>query len=296
MDAIIAVLNDELRQRQSLPLKEKEQLSIDRIKGWYSHWNGNVYVSFSGGKDSTVLLSLVRRYFPEVPAVFVSTGLEFPEIVSFVKSTENVICLRPKITFSEVIKKYGYPVLSKEHSHSIYQIRNTKSEKLRNLKLYGDEKGRWKLPEKWKYLIDADILISDRCCHHLKIKPILDYEKKTNRKPFIGTMAADSYRRKIQYLKNGCNLINVKNPKSTPLGFWTEKDIWEYIKSYKIPYSPIYDMGYRRTGCIFCMYGIPMRKGENRFALMKTTHPALYNYCMVKLGCAKVLDILKIDH
>ena len=64
-----------------------------------------VYVSFSGGKDSTVLLHIVREMYPEVEAVFVNTGLEYPEIQQFVKTFDNVTILRPKMRFDEVIKR-----------------------------------------------------------------------------------------------------------------------------------------------------------------------------------------------
>ncbi|GAG40926.1 unnamed protein product, partial [marine sediment metagenome] len=70
----------QLKQRQGLDLATKEGLTANRIRAWYEHWNGEVYVSFSGGKDSTVLLHQVRRMYPRVKAVFVDTGLEYPSI------------------------------------------------------------------------------------------------------------------------------------------------------------------------------------------------------------------------
>jgi len=81
----------ELKERLKLPLEIKINMSIQRIIQWYEYYNGNVYISFSGGKDSTVLNHLVRSIYPNVPAVFSNTGLEFPEIVSFVRETDNVI-------------------------------------------------------------------------------------------------------------------------------------------------------------------------------------------------------------
>jgi 3'-phosphoadenosine 5'-phosphosulfate sulfotransferase (PAPS reductase)/FAD synthetase len=68
----------ELQQLQGLPLELKVLKSKQRIKEWYEHYNGDVYVSFSGGKDSTVLLRMVRELYPDVPAVFIDTGLEYP--------------------------------------------------------------------------------------------------------------------------------------------------------------------------------------------------------------------------
>lgn len=81
---------EELEEMQRLPLQRKIQITTARIIEWYQHYDGKVYVAFSGGKDSTVLLDIVRRIYPDVPAVFSDTGLEFPEVREFVKSCENV--------------------------------------------------------------------------------------------------------------------------------------------------------------------------------------------------------------
>lgn len=95
---------------QSWDLDRKIQVTTARIMEWYEHYNGLVYVAFSGGKDSTVLLDLVRRIYPDVPAVFCDTGLEFPEIRQFAMSVNNVVVLRPEMNFKKVIETYGYPM------------------------------------------------------------------------------------------------------------------------------------------------------------------------------------------
>jgi 3'-phosphoadenosine 5'-phosphosulfate sulfotransferase (PAPS reductase)/FAD synthetase len=277
----------QLRQRQGQPLEIKEQLTANRIKAYYEKLNGNVYVSFSGGKDSTALLHQARRIYPEVPAVFVDTGLEYPEIRDFVKTIDNVIWLKPKMPFTQVIEKYGYPVISKETAQKIREVRETKSEKLREKRMNGDEKGNGKISDKWQFLINAPFKISDRCCHIMKKEPVKKYEKETGRGAIVGTMAADSRLREGSYLQHGCNSFEGR-PMSTPMAFWLENDVWNYIKKYGIEYSKIYDMGYARTGCMFCMFGLHMDE-NNRFDRMKITHPKIYDYCMNKLGLREVI-------
>lgn len=112
----------ELKQKQSLPLEAKILLTKRRIREWYEHWNGNVFVSISG-KDSTVLLDIVRKMYPDVKAVFVNTGLEYPEVRELAMSHENVDVLYPKKTFVQVIKEKGYPLISKEVSECIANAR-----------------------------------------------------------------------------------------------------------------------------------------------------------------------------
>ena len=111
----------ELQQKQMLPLKTKLTLTEDLIDEWYRNWGGQTYVSFSGGKDSTVLLDIVRKIHPDVGAVFVDTGLEYPEIRNFVKQFDNVTWLRPSMNFKKVVETYGYPFISKEVSNSVYE-------------------------------------------------------------------------------------------------------------------------------------------------------------------------------
>ena len=79
-----------LKELQALPLWRKIQITQARIMEWYSFYEGQVYISFSGGKDSTVLLNLARRIYPNIEAVFVDTGLEYPEIREFIKTFDNV--------------------------------------------------------------------------------------------------------------------------------------------------------------------------------------------------------------
>ena len=111
-----------LLQLQALPLDAKVLMTQQRIREWYNHFHGDVMVSFSGGKDSTVLAHIVHKMYPEVPLVFANTGLEYPEIQAFAKKM-GAEFVRPKMRFDEVISKYGYPLISKEVAEAIHCAR-----------------------------------------------------------------------------------------------------------------------------------------------------------------------------
>ena len=120
-----------LRQLQSLPLQAKITMAEQRIREWYEHFDGNVCISFSGGKDSTVLTDLVHGMYPDVPLVFANTGLEYPEIQAFARSM-GAEFVRPKMSFSEVISTYGYPIISKEVAEAIHFARRIVPQSLEN--------------------------------------------------------------------------------------------------------------------------------------------------------------------
>lgn len=244
-------LPDDLRQMQSLPLEAKIIMSKQRIRQWYDHWDGMVYVSFSGGKDSTVLKHLVENTpgVYDVPSLFVNTGLEYPEIQRFAMSQPNVKTVRPEMRFDEVIKNYGYPVISKEVSkyikearlaitkdnHSYYalqKLRGTFKDKNGNPSIYNCEK--------WGFMIDAPYKISNQCCDVMKKRPAKKYAKETGRKAFTGTLASESRLRYQQWLQFGCNAFEKNDPTSQPLSFWTEQDVLLYLKKYNVPYCSVY--------------------------------------------------------
>ena len=127
-----------------------------------------------------------------------------------------------------------------------------------------------------------------------KKRPAKKFEKESGLHSFVGTMAINSAFRRQSYLRYGCNSYDGK-VQSRPLSFWLEEDIWNYINGLRIPYSTIYDMGYKTTGCIYCMFGAHLEKEPNRFQSMKITHRKLYDYCINDLGLGVVLDTLGVN-
>jgi len=292
----------DLIKKQSWTLHQKIDHSLGTIEKFYNHYQGNVYISFSGGKDSTVLLHLVRKIFPDTVGVFVNTGLEYPEIVDFVKTTPNTQILKPRKNFKDVINQYGFPIVSKKISMGIDRYRKTNSSVQKQLRLYGGinpvsgKKQHPTISKKWHHLLEAPFKISERCCDVLKKDPLKRFAQRTNLYPLIGTMAEESAFRVQEYIQHGCINYDKKIPQATPIIFWTEQDVWKYIHSHDIPYSSIYDKGYTRTGCMFCLFGIMNEDSPNRFQQMKVTHPKQHNYCINKLGLQEPLDFLNIDY
>lgn len=291
--------------KKSLPLDAKILMTKRRLKQWHIQYNGNVYLAFSGGKDSTVLKDILQDIFPDVPAVFCNTGLEYPEVKKFAMSQNNVKVITPKMMFKEVISRYGYPVISKEQSSYIADIRNTKSEYIRNLRLNGNKTKSYKLSEKWKFMLNAPFKISDKCCKIMKKEPFIRYERETGSKGIIATMTDESSLRLNTWLRFGCNAFNAKRPLSRPMSFWTEQDVLQYIVEHNLKIASVYGeikqkengeyytTGVKRTGCMFCMYGV-QNETPNRFQIMQRTHPKQYEFCMNTLGLKDVMSYMNI--
>lgn len=306
---------EELYQMQSLPLEVKIGLSRERIRGWVKQFGEEgTYISFSGGKDSTVLLDIVRHKMGlhGIPAVFVDVPTQYPELREFATSFENVVVLRPEMSFMDVCEKYGFPLISKEVALKMCRIKKNPETSTYWKYFDGSQKGKSLYDcSKYRFLYDAPFDIGYQCCDELKKNPLKKYEKQFNRKPITAVMAEESKVRTQKWMQNGCNAFNLQRPISNPMSFWTEQDVLYYIKRENLPICSVYGdvviddeamgnlkgqsllfqtgqeplktTGCIRTGCMLCGFGCHIEKSSNRFKELKETHPKMYN----------LLDIVK---
>lgn len=271
----VAELNNRLKW--SLSLKIDHSLYI--IDSFLAQ-NPNSLIAFSGGIDSTVLLYLVRLISKNRAAIFANTTNEYIEILRFVRETENVKIVLPKTTFNNTVKQYGFPLISKKVSRMITDLRNPTDNNIASRRLYltgiksdGSKTKSFKLPEKYKYLIDAPFDITYKCCDVLKKKPMQGLSENG---VFVGTTVNDSATRRGSYLKTGC--INQNKKMCMPLAIWNKDDIWDFIKDRKIQYCPIYDKGEKSTGCAYCGFGIMFDR--TRFERLQQREPKRFEQMM----------------
>ena len=251
-----------------------------------------VYVSYSGGKDSTVLSHLAKSLYPDILHIFANTTNEYPETLQHIKwekecNGTNLISVLPKDVhgevwdFRKVVDRYGYPMFSKRVSNAIRTYQHALSDTTRQHSLdYIDRNFK-------KYSKYKELPISDKCCDRLKKDPLRRKARELGmRCAILGILASESYQREKDWLEYGCNVFHErKDNQSRPLSFWTDDDILEYIDRFHLRIPALYDMGYTRNGCMYCGFGVHLEPdGCNRYQRLKQTHPAQYNYFIKNFG------------
>lgn len=259
-----------------------------RIEDLYNESNGKCYVSFSGGKDSTVLLALIKMCIevytlPQegIKAVYSETGLELGATSKFVRWCKdnwypNIEIIRPKSSFDSIIKEYGKPVKSKNKSQYLmrWQKGNRSDNTVRNLLGVDGVVIKTRISDKDMHLLSDsfDIKISDKCCYKLKKEPMKHYEKENGIKgKIIGIRMYEGGSREIsiksRVARGGklCTVFGGGITSKYPIIDWTDEDIENFIKEYDVPLSEAYTVqGYERTGCFLCPYSLRIESNLKR--------------------------------
>ena len=299
----------QLDKYMAMDLTDKIQLSKEIIREFHDIADKDIYISSSFGKDSVVLIDLVRQLYPEITIVYVNTGMEPPSCVELSEIYDNVITLYPKKDISQVIHEYGYMIpLGKDKANAIEQVRrNLHDEKYdtwRVKQMRGQrERAMWDYSDCTKHLV-APFKISDKCCYWLKISPINSFQNTTNYKySYNGMTAEESIHRRNAVLKNG--FINKKT--CSPIAHWTKNDVLKYIYENDLKLAHCYgeicidDDGnyytelFQRNGCLCCPVGAHL-ENPNKFQLLREFDKDTWEYIIYELGYGKVLDYFGIEY
>lgn len=307
----VPISRDELKRYQTMPLDDKIELSKKIIKEFYDNADSDkIYIACSFGKDSVVLVDLVRNIYPNIPIVYINTGVEQPSVLSLSKQYDNVFELKPKKSMEDVIEEFGYILpFGKDKTSTLEYVRKNlyegKFNTLRVRRLRGDM-GENSMYDHSKYLphLLAPFKISQKCCYWLKEQPLNAFTSKNGFKyQFNGMTAEESLIRENSIVKYGFNL----EFDCRPLAHWKVHDILEYILKYDLPLAECYGdivkdsngeyvtSKFYRTGCTCCPVGSHL-DSPNQFQLLYKYDKETWNYVINVLGFKQVLDWFDIPY
>ena len=297
-----------------------------RAQEFYDKLDGHCHVSV-GGLDSITLLLFLRSIGIDVPAISVSV-LEDKSIQRVHKEL-GVIQLKPLKSKVEVLREFGYPVLSKEIANKIALLQNPteKNTTVRHAIITGEtgayggyRKGtRMKLAQKWLDRFggadpegaalgykEAPFKVSDRCCYYLKERPCDIWAKEHQSAPYLGLMASEGGRRQKALMINGCNYYSKGATRSAPFAIFDRQDLLQLALDLNVPVPAIYGeivrdkegqlhtTGAQRTGCTMCGFGIQLEKRPHRFDMLRKTSPDEWHFWMYEMGWGEVLDYIGV--
>jgi len=299
-----------LNQRIAYPLDYKIELAKRRIKSAIDRYGeNNCYISFSGGKDSTILSHIALSMGYELEHVFSNTRLEYPECVTFSKEwcEKNGVKLTivlPEVRPNEIWKKHGYPMFSKEIADLFERMRlgyKCDPKKIKKVKGFlkrvgykGNPMHRHKVRN---FLKRKGIKISSKCCYLLKKKPMKDWQKKSGKKVAImGVRAEESQIRRVVWVRKGCIYETKDQAVVHPIIFFTDQDVHEYARRFNIKFADIYyePHNLKRNGCYCCGFGCH-RTEENNFIKLKEMNLNLWVHVINHWGFSKICKKCGVD-
>lgn len=236
-------------------------------------------------------------------------------ILDKVPEKPKFIFLKPLKSKVEVLREFGWPVLSKETAQKIMHLQRPteKNATVRHAIITGEtgEYGGWQtgsrmqLSRKWLQLFggadaegaslgyqSAPFWVSDRCCYYLKEKPCDDWAKEHNSVPYLGLMASEGGRRQKSLMMHGCNYYGKGTIRSAPFAIFERQDLLQLCLDLKVPVPEEYGeivrdkdgtlrtTGAQRTGCTMCGFGIHLEKRPHRFDILKETNRKEWEFWM----------------
>ena len=229
------------------------------------------YVSFSGGKDSTVLSALVDMAIPNnnIPRVYINTGIDYRAVVSFVEDCRahdsRVVIIRPEKDILRMLRERGYPFKSKEHSQKVALFqRSGKTKTIRDY-LGEGEKKTFLCPEKLRYNFTPSfpLKVSDSCCHELKKKPAEKWMHENGRPVTITGIRHDEggLRKSVAgcavFSDDSCHELKKFHPLLPCPSWWVD----EFVARFGVKLCELYSAPYnfKRTGCKGCPFALDLQ-------------------------------------
>lgn len=261
--------NARLKQLRAFALDEKVEVALGVIDALLAATD-KVAVAFSGGRDSLVALHLVRQRRPDVQVVFVNTGIEFPETITYVRKLAkewriNLHEARPKRNFWKLARERGLPIGGRGNGFFMKDLAQK-----------------------------ADVKLANACCNQLKITPARQFYSEVGTEGVVtGLRVDESLMRKLNFADYGA--LRFSRDYGTlvawPLYAWLQPDIDAYVARHTLPLNPIYGMGHQRVGCWSCMHD--MLYPDSRLFKLKETHPGMYHTLKRQFG-DDMLRVLKV--
>ncbi len=320
----------QVKMRQ--PYEFKVNYAYTRVKEFQRECDKrglNTHISV-GGLDSITLFTFIHQYcgLTDIPGISASS-LEDKSIQAVHKQL-GIETIKPYRSKIDVIKEFGYPILSKEIANKISLLQNPteKNATVRHAIITGEtgeyggyrKNTRMKLSQRWLELFGGyenekegthyqipDFKVSDKCCYYLKEKPCDDWAREHNSVPYLGLMASEGGRRQKSLMMNGCNYFGKTTIRSAPFAIFSRQDILQLAIDLNVPVPEIYGEIKRkedgtlyttkaqRTGCSFCGFGIQLEKRPHRFDRLYESNPQEWNFWMYKMSWGHVLDYIGVE-
>lgn len=319
----------EFEQKQSLPYNIKiihAEQKIDEFCDWAERNNKNLCLSI-GGLGSLTLYKFLKKLKVDFTPISVSI-LEDKSIQKIHHTIPDMVYLKPYKSKVEVIREFGFPIISKEKAAKIEIIQTpnlNEKQLVKSIMIGITSKNKYsektKLPDKWIKLFGgyynylrpdlncqcAPFKVSDRCCKWMKEQPCIDWQNQFDMIPFLGLMASEGGQREMSLIQYGCNYYGDDKIRSCPFAIFNQDNLLQLALDLSVEVPEIYGEIIRlpdgklkttkaeRTGCSMCGFGIHLEKRPHRFDRLKENNYDEWKFWMYDMGWGEVLSYIGIE-